>query len=227
MCILARMKSSVVRLLTFLAVSSLAGGCGDKKDKASSDTGKGDDKDDKKDKESKKDDKDPAKKSKSKDDSSKHAREIDKARNSLGRMTRGAIAAFERESMGEGGEIAHALCKSATPVPEKVPSAGESYTPKSDAGVDFNAGDEKTGWPCLKFSGDSQIHFQYSYAVGGTPKLAARGKDVANGDASFLELCAEADFEPGGKTTLVCFTGQVKTDRLQMAPKMVELGEDE
>ena len=49
MCILARMKSSIIRLLAFLAVCSLAIGCGDKKEnKSSESTSKADDKDDKK-----------------------------------------------------------------------------------------------------------------------------------------------------------------------------------
>jgi hypothetical protein len=175
------MKSSIVRLLAFLAVCSLAIGCGDKKEnKSSESTSKADDKDDKK---SKKDDKGSNKKPKATFDAAKRTSLTSEAKNSVGKIARGALMAYERESMGEGDAVVHALCKSATPVPEKVPSAGESYKPKSDAGVDFNAGDEKTGWPCLKFTSDAPINFQYSYTEGSTPKLAARGKDVAKGEA--------------------------------------------
>jgi type IV pilus assembly protein PilA len=212
-------------LLAFLAVCSLAIGCGDKKEnKSSESTSKADDKDDKK---SKKDDKGSNKKPKATFDAAKRTSLTSEAKNSVGKIARGALMAYERESMGEGDAVVHALCKSATPVPEKVPSAGESYKPKSDAGVDFNAGDEKTGWPCLKFTSDAPINFQYSYTEGSTPKLAARGKDVAKGEAGFFELCAEADFEPGGKTTLICQTGQVNGDRVQLSTTLVELGEDE
>ncbi len=45
--------------------------------------------------------------------------------------------------------------------------------------------------------------------------------------SGFFELCAEADFEPGGKTTLICQTGQVNGDRVQLSTTLVELGEDE
>ncbi len=209
------MRISNVRLLAVLAVCSLAIACGDKKDTKSADST------------SQNDDKDAAKKPKAKGDSAKQASLTNEAKNSIAKIARGAVTAFERESMGEGDAVVHALCKSATPVPEKVPAAGESYKPKSDAGADFKAGDEKTGWPCLKFTSDAPINFQYSYTEGSTPKLAARGKDVAKGEAGFFEVCAEADFEPGGKTTLICQTGQVKADRVLLGTTLVELGEAE
>lgn len=210
----------VVALLLGLVVSPLASGCGDKKDKdKSSKKDKGDDDDDDK------------KKSKSTVDVFKRRSWTNEAKNGIGAITRGAVGAFERESVAEPDSLqaAHVLCKSATPVPAKIPSGGESYQPKSEPGVDFEAGDAATGWPCLKFTVTNAVRFQYSYTVGGTPKLAARGKDVAKGDASFFEVCAEADFEPGGKTTLICQTGQVKkeTDSVRIGSEWVELGEDE
>lgn len=214
-------KSPIVAaLLLGLVLPTVSAGCGDKKDK---------------DKSSKKDKGDPDdddKKSKGGAvDSYKRKAMISEAKNSLGAITRGAIGAFERETIAENddAQAAHVLCKSATPVPATVPSKGESYAPKTDSGVDFQAGDATTGWPCLRFTITNPVRFQYSYTVGGTPKLAARGKDVAKGDTSFFEVCAEADFEPGGKTTLICQTGQVKKETMtvQIGTEMVELGEEE
>jgi hypothetical protein len=235
-------KAPTLGLFTALLLIPLAVGCGDKKDSKSSDNAsKADDKDDKKskkddkddkkskkdDKPAKKDDKEATKKPNAALDTAKYGSQINEAKNAIGKIARGALMAYERESMGEGGEFSHALCKSATAVPEKVPSAGESYSPKSDAGADFNAGDDKTGWPCLKFTGGGPVYFQYSYTEGSTPKLAARGEDVAKGEAGFFEICAETDFEPGGKTTLICQTGQVKSDRVMLGTQLVELGEGE
>lgn len=209
----------VAALLLGLVVSPLASGCGDKKDK---------------DKSSKKDKGDPDdddnKKSKSAVSDYKRRSMINEAKNGIGAITRGAISAFERESVAEADSLqaAHVLCKSATPVPAKIPAGGESYQPKGDPGVDFQAGDAATGWPCLKLTFTNPVRFQYSYTVGGTPKLAARGKDVAVGDTSFFEACAEADFEPGGKTTLICQTGQAKKETMtvKLATELVELGEE-
>jgi hypothetical protein len=46
--------------------------------------------------------------------------EISDAKNTIGAITRNAVFAFERESVAaDGTTVAHALCKSATPVPAK------------------------------------------------------------------------------------------------------------
>ena len=69
---------------------------------------------------------------------------------------------------------------------------------------------------CLRFEVIEPVRFQYSYNVGGGYKSPARGgKDPGpNG----FEACAEADFEKGGPTTLVCGTGVVdpKTKALKV-----------
>jgi hypothetical protein len=129
--------------------------------------------------------------------------ELSEAKNSVGAIARSAVGAFERETMAaDGASFEHALCKSATAVPAKLPEKKEKVTIAED---DWG-GDATSGWKCLKFVITNPVRFQYSYIAGGPYK----GKDRATdpGPDGF-QICAEADIEPGGKTTLVCQTGKV------------------
>jgi type IV pilus assembly protein PilA len=129
--------------------------------------------------------------------------ELSEAKNSIGAIARGAVGAFERETMAaDGTSFEHALCKSATAVPAKLPEKKEKVT---TADTDWG-GDATTGWKCLKFIITNPVRFQYSYIVGGPYKGDGRAKDPG---ADGFQICAEADIEPGGKTTLVCQTGKV------------------
>ncbi len=129
--------------------------------------------------------------------------EISDAKNTIGAITRNAVFAFERESVAaDGTTVAHALCKSATPVPAKLPEKKQKVSP---AETDWG-GDETSGWKCLKFVGPSPLRFQLSYIAGGPYKGKGR---VADPGPDGYQICAEADLEPGGDTTLVCTTGKV------------------
>ncbi|WP_437719708.1 type IV pilin protein [Sorangium sp. So ce861] len=96
------------------------------------------------------------------------------AKNTVGAISRGAVAAFERETSnseiltagGSSAAATHSLCASADPVPAAVPAGGK-YQPNSAPGTDFEDGTETEGWPCLRFAMTQPIYFQYHYYSGG------------------------------------------------------------
>lgn len=130
---------------------------------------------------------------------------ISAAKNALASIGRGAVGAYERESVAAEGDgaFSHAQCKSASPIPAKLPKGGETIAVKS---ADWG-GDATTGWKCLKFALDQPVGMQYSYSQGGPYKSKERGGKDPGPDG--FEACAEADFNEGGDTTLICQTGAV------------------
>lgn len=102
------------------------------------------------------------------------------AKNTVGAITRGAAAAYERENaasaiLGAGATstaASHELCDSAGAVPGAIPQ-GTKYQPNSGALQDFNAGNSTQGWPCLKFTISQPIYYQYHYLRGANNTHAA------------------------------------------------------
>ncbi|WP_438021283.1 prepilin-type N-terminal cleavage/methylation domain-containing protein [Sorangium sp. So ce315] len=96
------------------------------------------------------------------------------AKNSVGAITRGAAAAFERETAasqilaaGDSSAAAsHSLCESADPVPSGGPPMGVKYQPDATEGEDFETGTATGGWKCLRFSMNQPIYYQYHYLQG-------------------------------------------------------------
>jgi type IV pilus assembly protein PilA len=138
------------------------------------------------------------------------------AKMTVGAMTRAAVAAYERE--GAAGP-AHQLCKSSARVPAAPPPA-KKYQPNTADGTDFHAGDETTGWKCLRFSINEPIYYAYKYDKGagsgksgatpngfeasalgdldgnGVNSFFARGADVRSGSVVVsTELYIENEFE--------------------------------
>ena len=111
------------------------------------------------------------------------------AKNTLGAITRAGAAAYERERV-VGGKSVHQLCKSSARVPAAPPPA-RRYQPSPAAGADFNAGDDTTGWPCLKFAMTEPIYYAYRYETG-----AGSGKSGAT--ASGFEASAQGDLDGNG-----------------------------
>lgn len=149
------------------------------------------------------------------------------AKNSLGAMARGAVGAFEREtSTSRSGAAAHALCRSAKPVPAAVPK-GTKYQPSSDKDKDYQTGDETTGWRCLKFEISSPSYYQYDYRKGGTYKGPARGGP--NPGPNGFEVSAEGDLDGDGKTSLFTLTGKIDPKRgfVVLNPDLFVSDEDE
>jgi len=140
------------------------------------------------------------------------------AKNTIGAIAREAAAAYESEAMSSG-QVTHVLCKGAPDVPSAVPR-GEKYAPQTRDGADFETGDDRTGWRCLKFALMQPHYYQYSYRVGGNYKGPKRGGPDP-GPYGF-EVAAEGDLDGDGKTSLFTRTGVVdpKTKRLTFASQI-------
>jgi len=112
------------------------------------------------------------------------------AKNTIGAISRGAAAAFEREIaaaqiLAPGGTstgTTHDLCQSAaTPVPAAGVPQGTKYQP---AEADWDSPNDQTGWRCLKFSMTQPIYYQYHYSrdanvVAGAPAVGSPGFEAA------------------------------------------------
>lgn len=104
------------------------------------------------------------------------------ARETLGRMARGAVASYERNG---------ALCDSAGPVPAEVP-AGRATRTTAEDWRDFE---------CLGFSMTTAVHYQFSYAR--TEQgfvVTARGDQ--DGDGVFSMMTYEGRLTPHGTVSL-------------------------
>jgi type IV pilus assembly protein PilA len=95
------------------------------------------------------------------------------AKNTVGAISRGASAAYEREvstseDVTEGMEsmvASHSLCIDAAPVPGFVPQ-GKKYQPNTN-GADYELTSTTTGWRCLKFAMTQPHYYQYHYVTNG------------------------------------------------------------
>jgi len=95
------------------------------------------------------------------------------ARTALGRISKDAQSAWDRESMpgaplALGASVANArsLCPTAASVPLALTSVANSKYQSSPA--EWNS----TGWSCLKFTMDGPQYFQYGYSITGTGNAA-------------------------------------------------------
>ncbi len=140
------------------------------------------------------------------------------AKNTIGAISSGAQASYERETVAsqlvaEGAAstaASHALCLSAAAtVPASVASVkATKYQPNSAVGQDFNVGDSLTGWPCLKFTMSSPIYYVYGYTKGGNLAPANPAAATANG----FEASAQGDLDGDGAVfSWFARTGDVNT----------------
>lgn len=123
------------------------------------------------------------------------------ARNSIGQMAKDASAAYNREGMsgailalGGSTGVTNRLCGSAAAVPLATdPIKGKKYqsTPS-----DWSAGDQFTGWQCLKFSMQDPQYYQYVYTASGTQGIATETFDaVAHGDLDGNSVTSTFDLQ--------------------------------
>jgi type IV pilus assembly protein PilA len=120
------------------------------------------------------------------------------AKNTIGAVTRAAVAAYERETtptelLGDGSTSAqtvHALCATAIGVPT-APPAGKKYQPYTVDNKDFNTGDNLTGWKCLKFQMTEAIYFSYLYDKG----VGTKGGSASGSTANGFEVSAQGDLD--------------------------------
>jgi type IV pilus assembly protein PilA len=141
------------------------------------------------------------------------------AKNTVGAITRGAAAAFERETaaseiVAEGGNSAaasNALCLSATLVPAAVP-VGTKYQPSQIEGTDFESGNSTTGWKCLKFSMSQPIYYQYMYTQG----VGLATNNPANSAATGFEALATGDIDGDATVSRFARTGDINATSGQL-----------
>ena len=118
------------------------------------------------------------------------ASKTSEAKNSIGAISRGAVAAYQRVSAQnqiltpgqQGVPSSHNLCKTALLVPASVSFVkGKKYQPKTKSG-DFESGNDTSGWRCLRFSISQPMYYQLSYYykagdVSGVISKGAAGQD--------------------------------------------------
>ncbi|WP_437961475.1 prepilin-type N-terminal cleavage/methylation domain-containing protein [Sorangium sp. So ce119] len=143
------------------------------------------------------------------------------AKNSVGAITRGAAAAFERETaaseiLGAGnnsGIASHSLCDSAPPVPGGGPPLGVKYQPNTAEGSDFEQGTSTASWKCLRFSMTQPIYYQYHYLH--NARVVPTGPAVT--EAEFFEAAAVGNLDADAVTSSFSRAGQVVAATGQLA----------
>jgi len=139
------------------------------------------------------------------------------AKNAVGRISRGAQEAHERENSAQqmvplgntSNAASHALCESSTPVPmDGTVPASKKYVPNNTPGNDFNSGTSSAGWKCLRFDMNDPIYFSYHYQKDGSYYGPANGAAAiaANG----YEAAARGDLDADTVTSVFTLSGQVE-----------------
>ncbi len=127
------------------------------------------------------------------------------AKNSIGAISRDAVAAYESEQLGADNRLTHRLCESARPVPASIAAVkAMKYMPNPAAGTDFNSGDAQTGWQCLKFSMTMPVYYRYQYHKGSGYLVPS----IAPGPDGF-EASAQGDLDGDGTLSTFARTGTV------------------
>jgi type IV pilus assembly protein PilA len=138
------------------------------------------------------------------------------AKNTIGAISRGATAAFERETtasqaLGEGSfstTANHALCQDAVNVPANPP-AGRKYQPATGNNQDFETGDTLSGWKCLKFGLTQPHYYQYQYHSGTSPAAGSNPAACTSGDC--YEAGAVGDLDADNAYSRFARTGHVNS----------------
>ena len=155
------------------------------------------------------------------------------ARNTIGAISRSAVAAYDRDRMkGEllgGGTLSaignqHTLCDKSTKVPAASVPAGKKYQPATGPTADWNAGTDTEGWRCLRFAMTEPHYYQYAYTKGATAQLT-HGATIPSG-ASWL---SEAAGDLNGDTIVGGFVGlgAVENDQAKIGTQLLENNGDE
>lgn len=146
------------------------------------------------------------------------------ARDSLGRMAKDAVSAYQREgmaasvlSLGSSASINHRLCGSASAVPATPPAASKYQSSPTD----WSSGDKNTGWTCLKFTMNDPQYFQYDYTQAGSASAAG----------GTFSTIARGDLDGDGTASTFSISGSIQSDSGKLvavyAPNLAELNPDE
>jgi type IV pilus assembly protein PilA len=157
------------------------------------------------------------------------------ARNSLGQIAKDASAAFTREKMdptilapkGES-DVSNTLCnKAANKVPAvKTAIAGKKYQSSNKQGTgaantgaeDWEVGDYKTGWKCVRYSMTEPQYFMYGYDA---PTASTGAEDEV------FTASAEGDLDGDGLLSTFSLTGKIQQKVVTLAPTILEVQPDE
>lgn len=150
------------------------------------------------------------------------------AKNAIGRMSRAASEAYDREfaqsemlALGTTSTgVTHDLCDSSSIVPAAIADVqGKKYQPNNTAANDFAHGSSTASWKCLRFTMDDAVYYQYRYTKNGTPlgTESAAGAPAPLG-AKFFEAGAKGDLDGDGtEFGYFTLTGYVDDNTKQLA----------
>lgn len=155
------------------------------------------------------------------------------AKNNVGAISRSAHAAHARElaaaeNLDEGDrsvQAANLLCESSVLVPATVPK-GTKYQPSTQEGDDFETGDNRTGWRCLKFAVSQPVYYQLAYTKDST-RMAPNNPAKCN--VSCYEAGARGDLNGNDVYAEFARTGHINavTGRLKAASQIYVTNEFE
>jgi type IV pilus assembly protein PilA len=144
------------------------------------------------------------------------------ARNTVGKIQKDALSAFEREKLATSAVLAvgsstttiRSLCGSATWVPAAIPPPAQKYQSSKE---NWETGDAATGWKCLKFEMNAPQYYSYNYIAAGSnaenDSFTAQALGDLNGDGSVF-----ATFNAFGK---------IQQGRLSASPQIEEINPEE
>jgi type IV pilus assembly protein PilA len=157
------------------------------------------------------------------------------AKNNVGAIVRGSVAAYERETtsnelLGDGASSAatvHQLCTSAAAVPAAI-VANKKYQPNTNPTTgDWAVGSSLAGWPCLRFNIDQPIGYQYGYGNGaastGMGSGCTNGYTYGDGSgttANGFEVASMGDIDGNGVCSEFARGGTIRNGVVVLATEL-------
>jgi type IV pilus assembly protein PilA len=149
------------------------------------------------------------------------------AKNAIGRMSRAAAEAYDREfansemlALGTtSAGVTHDLCETSSIVPTAIGDVqGKKYQPNNAGTNDFGNGTSTAGWKCLRFTMDDAVYYQYRYTKNSTPLGTEAGGAPAPLGARNFEAGAKGDLDGDGtEFGYFTLTGYVDDTTKQLA----------
>jgi type IV pilus assembly protein PilA len=155
------------------------------------------------------------------------------ARNTIGAITRGAVAAYERENApselvttGQSSTgSSHSLCGSSVAIPTALTSVkNKKYQPDPTKDKDYNTGNSQTGWRCLKFQMTEPQYYQYGYGKGARVLNNTAGPAVP---ASGWVTEAMGDLDGNGVNSEFALAGNIANGQPVVASQLADVSPEE
>jgi type IV pilus assembly protein PilA len=157
------------------------------------------------------------------------------ARNTIGAISRGAVAAYERENAAaelvpvgtSSTGTSHSLCTNAAPVPGAVAAVtNKKYQPNTGKGTDYDVGSSQAGWKCLKFGMTEPQYYQYAYTIGGARQITTAGTG-ANPPATGWVSEARGDLDGNTTVSEFALSGNISNGQPIVSTQLGELNPEE